>query len=173
VTKLNRSGSGLVWSTYLGGDGFDEAIGLDVDRHGNVVVTGDTSSPGFPTTPGSFQPAFAGGPTDAFVTKLNAKGSKLLFSTFVGGSGADGAHDGELDKAGSFYIDGFTDSTDFPVTRGAFQTTNAGGFDVFLVKVALGKRHKGSGQRTASPTAQAVGSGARAGLTRDRMTGRR
>ena len=59
------------------------------------------------------------------------------------------------------------------MTRGAFQTTNAGGFDVFLVKVDLGKRHKGAGQRTASATARADGSGARAGLTRERMTGRR
>ena len=59
VTKMNRSGSGLVWSTYLGGDGFDVAIGLDVDRHGNVVVTGETDSAGFPTTPGALQPVFA------------------------------------------------------------------------------------------------------------------
>jgi hypothetical protein len=193
VAKLNRSGSGLVWSTYLGGDAFDVAIGLDVDRRGNVVVTGTTSSTGFPTTPGAFQPTFAGGDNDAFVTKLNAKGSRLLFSTFlggggfdvgfisffdkrgnvhvegdtgsadfpttpgsfqptfgggesdgfvtklnrkgstlvystfVGGSGADGAHDGELDKKGNFYLDGFTDSTDFPVTPGAFQPSFGGG----------------------------------------------
>jgi hypothetical protein len=196
VAKLNRSGSGLVWSTYLGGDAFDVGIGLDVDRHGNVVVTGETGSTGFPTTPGAFQPTFAGGPTDAFVTKLNAKGSRLLFSTFlggeggegfdigfisffdragnvyvegdtgspdfpttpgsfqptfgggpgdgfvaklrpngarlvystfIGGSGADGAHDGELDKAGNFYLDGFTDSADFPTTPGAFQPTFGGG----------------------------------------------
>jgi len=196
VAKLNRSGSGLVWSTYLGGDASDVGIGLDVDRHGNVVVTGETSSTGFPTTPGAFQRTFAGGPTDAFVTKLNAKGSGLLFSTFlggqggegfdagfisffdragnvhvegdtgspdfpttpgsfqptfgggpgdgfvvklrpngarlvystfVGGSGADGAHDGELDKKGSFYLDGFTDSTDFPTTPGAFQPAFGGG----------------------------------------------
>jgi Beta-propeller repeat len=193
VAKLNRSGSELVWSTYLGGDGFDVAIGLDVDRHGNVVVTGTTSSTGFPTTPGALQPTFAGGDNDAFVTKLNAKGSRLLFSTFlggdgfdvgfisffdkrgnvhvegdtgspdfpatpgsfqstfggggsdgfvtklnprgsrlvystfIGGSGADGAHDGELDKKGNFYIDGFTESTDFPVTPGAFQPSFGGG----------------------------------------------
>jgi hypothetical protein len=196
VAKLNRSGSGLVWSTYLGGDASDVGIGLDVDRHGNVVVTGETGSTGFPTTPGAFQPAFAGGPTDAFVTKLSAKGSKLLFSTFlggqeaegfdvgfisffdrrgnvhvegdtgspdfpttpgsfqptfgggpgdgfvvklrpngarlvystfIGGSGADGAHDGELDKKGNFYLDGFTESTDFPTSPRAFQPTFGGG----------------------------------------------
>jgi hypothetical protein len=91
VAKLNRSGSGLVWSTYLGGDNVDVGIGLDVDRHGNVVVTGETASTGFLTTPGAFQPTFAGGPTDAFVTKLNAKGSGLLFSTFLGGQGAKGS----------------------------------------------------------------------------------
>jgi Beta-propeller repeat len=69
VAKLNRSGSGLVWSTYLGGDAFDVAVGLDVDRRGNVVVTGETTSTGFPTTPGAFQPSFGGGPGDGFVTK--------------------------------------------------------------------------------------------------------
>jgi hypothetical protein len=77
---------------------------------------------------------------------------------------------GELDKPGNFYIDGFTDSTDFPVTPGAFQTENAGAFDVFLVKVDLGKRHKGSGQQTASVTTQERASaGPRAGPTRDRV----
>ena len=77
-----------------------------------------------------------------------------------------------VDMVGNAVVTGFTDSTDFPVTRGAFQATNAGGMDAFLVKVALGKRHQGSGHRTASVT-PAGGSGARAGLTRDRMTGRR
>ena len=104
------------------------------------------------------------------MTKLNPRGSRLVYSTFVGGSGADGAHDGELDRAGNFYIDGFTDSTDYPVTPGAFQTENGGAFDVFLVKVDLGKRHKGSGHQTASVTArEGTSSGPRAGLTRDRV----
>jgi hypothetical protein len=136
VTKLNRSGSGLVWSTYLGGDAFDEAVGLDVDRHGNVVVTGDTSSTGFPTTPGAFQPAFAGGPTDAFVTKLNAKGSRLLFSTFLGGGGFDVGFISFFDRAGNVYVEGETGSSDFPTTPRSFQPTFGGGpTDAWVAKL--------------------------------------
>jgi beta-propeller repeat-containing protein len=130
VAKLNRSGSGLVWSTYLGGDASDVGIGLDVDRHGNLVVTGETGSTGFPTTPGAFQPAFAGGPTDGFVTKLNAKGSRLLFSTFLGGEGGEGFDAGFIaffDRTGYVHIEGDTGSPDFPTTRGSFQPTFGGG----------------------------------------------
>jgi hypothetical protein len=130
VAKLNRSGSGLVWSTYLGGDASDVGIGLDVDRHGNVVVTGETSSTGFPTTPGAFQRTFAGGPTDAFVTKLNAKGSGLLFSTFLGGQGGEGFDAGFIsffDRAGNVHVEGDTGSPDFPTTPGSFQPTFGGG----------------------------------------------
>jgi hypothetical protein len=137
VAKLNRSGSGLVWSTYLGGDAFDVAIGLDVDRHGNVVVTGETGSTGFPTTPDAFQPTFAGGPTDAFVTKLNAKGSKLLFSTFLGGAeGFDVGFISFFDKHGNVHVEGDTGSPDFPTTPGSFQPTFGGGpGDGFVVKL--------------------------------------
>jgi hypothetical protein len=127
VTKLNAKGSRLLFSTFLGGTGFDVGFISFFDRHGNVYVEGDTGSPDFPTTPGSFQPTFGGGPSDGFVTKLNPKGSRLVYSTLIGGSGADGAHDGELDKAGNFHLDGFTGSTDFPTTPGAFQPTFGGG----------------------------------------------
>jgi hypothetical protein len=128
VTKLNAKGSGLLFSTFLGGaEGFDVGFISFFDKRGNVHVEGDTGSPDFPTTPGSFQPTFGGGPQDGFVTKLNRRGSRLVYSTFIGGSGADGAHDGELDRKGNFYLDGFTDSTDFPVTAGAFQPSFGGG----------------------------------------------
>jgi hypothetical protein len=136
VTKLNRSGSGLVWSTYLGGDAPDAAIGLDVDRHGNVVVTGVTGSTGFPTTPGAFQPTFAGGDTDAFVTKLDASGSRLLFSTFLGGGGFEAGFISFLDRAGNVYVEGETGSADFPTTPGSFQPEFGGGdADGFVTKL--------------------------------------
>jgi hypothetical protein len=139
VAKLNRSGSGLVWSTYLGGDAFDVAIGLDVDRRGNVVVTGTTSSTGFPTTPGAFQPAFAGGDNDAFVTKLNDKGSKLVFSTFLGGDGFDVGFISFFDRAGNVYVEGETGSPDFPTTPGSFQPAYGGGdADGFVTKLRPG-----------------------------------
>jgi hypothetical protein len=174
VTKLNPSGTRAVYSTYLGGGDLDLAGSVRVDRHGVAHVPGVTGSTDFPVTGGAFQAGYGGGPTDAFLVLLSRDGSELEFGSYLGGSGEDGSSGAGswLDGKGNWYIPGFTDSTDFPVTPGAFQTENGGGFDVFLVKVDLGKRYKGSGHRTASVT-PADGSGARAGLTRDRMTGRR
>jgi hypothetical protein len=146
VAKLNRRGTGLEYATYLGTSGFDLAGGVRVDPEGRAHVPGITDSPEFPVTADAFQPAYGGGPADAFVLTLDRTGSSLDFSSFLGGSGDDGsAGSGEwLDREGNFYVPGFTDSEDFPVTPGAFQTTNAGGGDVFLVKIAPdGGRHGG------------------------------
>jgi Beta-propeller repeat len=138
VAKLNRRGTGLVNATYLGASDFDIAGGVRVDRKGDAYIPGITSSPDFPVTRDAFQDTYAGGPADAFVVTLNRKGSRLKFSSFLGGSGDDGsAGAGEwLDEEGNFYVPGATDSPDFPVTSGAFQETNNGGYDVFLVKIA-------------------------------------
>lgn len=142
VAKLNRRGTDLEYATYLGASDFDIAGGVRVDREGNAHVPGITASPDFPVTPNALQGVFAGGPADAFVATLNRRGTRLRFSTFLGGTGDDGsAGSGEwLDDEGNFYVPGFTDSADFPVTPGAFQTENAGGYDVFLVKIAPGRR---------------------------------
>ena len=86
VTKLNAAGSALVYSTYLGGSGDDDGNGIAVDSSGNAYVTGYTDSTNFPTA-NAFQAAFGGGSGDAFVTKLNAAGSALVYSTYLGGSG--------------------------------------------------------------------------------------
>src|SRR5207244_9966715 len=91
VAKLNATGTSLVYSTYLGngevfGLGFNEVIAIAVDGSGNAYVTGNTSSTNFPTTPGAFQPTSSGG-QQAFVTKLNASGSGLVYSTYLGGAG--------------------------------------------------------------------------------------
>ncbi|PYN28613.1 MAG: cell surface protein, partial [Candidatus Rokuibacteriota bacterium] len=88
MTKLNPTGTGLVYSTYLGGSGVDEGFGIAVDTLGNAYVTGFTSSTNFPTTAGAFQATF-GGTEDAFVTKLNPMGAGLVYSTYLGGSGVD------------------------------------------------------------------------------------
>ena len=106
---------------------------------------------------------------------LSRNGSRLRFGSYLGGSGEDASVGAGswLDGRGNWFIPGATDSADFPVTPGAFQTANAGGCDVFLVKINREKRHTGSGQPTASDTAQAGGSGARTGLARDRMARRR
>jgi Beta-propeller repeat len=142
VTKLSPDGSALLYSTYLGGSGDDEALGIAIDDSGHAYVVGSTSSPDFPTTQGAFQPSFAGGNTDGFVTKLSADGSALTYSTYFGGSGDDFVFIGPTDRGGHVYAEGFTSSTDFPTTPGAFQRTFAGGpDDSFVAKL----NHDGTG----------------------------
>src|SRR5439155_1546373 len=134
VTKLNPLGTSLLYSTYLGGSGADEGLGIAVDGAGNAYVTGQTGSTDFPTTAGAFATSFNGG-DDAFVTKLNPLGTGLLYSTYLGGSGADEGLGIAVDGAGNAYVTGETDSTDFPTTAGAFDTSANGGFDAFVTKL--------------------------------------
>jgi hypothetical protein len=138
VAKLSADGSGLVYSTFLGGGGFDGASGIAVDGAGNAYVAGLTQSADFPTTPGAFQTTY-GGNGDAFVAQLSADGSALVYSTFLGGSGGDIANGIAVDGAGSAYVAGSTTSSDFPTTPGAFQTTYGGGLvngDAFVAKLS-------------------------------------
>lgn len=148
VAKLNPTGSALIYSTYLGGQYSDYGNGIALDREGNVYVTGATDSTNFPTTAGAFQGTRAGG-TDAFVTKLNAAGSGLLYSTYLGGKksgkdifgsklpGFDWAEAIAVDDFGNAYVTGETDSQDFPILVGATQTIYGGGSsDAFVAKLA-------------------------------------
>jgi len=138
VTKLNTNASGpasLVYSTYLGGSGDDEGPGIAVDSSGNAYVTGFTSSTNFPTTDSAFQTTFGGGPFDAFVTKLNATGTGLVYSTYLGGSGQDFGSGIAVDSSGNAFVTGFTFSTNFPTTAGAFQAALGGFFDAFVTKL--------------------------------------
>ncbi|MFO0981483.1 MAG: SBBP repeat-containing protein [Planctomycetota bacterium] len=143
VTKLNASGSGLVYSTFLGGVDEDGASGIAVDSAGAAYVTGSTNSTDFPTTAGAFDTTYNGGFADAFVTKLDASGSALIYSTFLGGSntggpGGDGASGIAVDGTGNAYVTGATDSSDFPTTPGAFDTTFngfAGNPDAYVTKL--------------------------------------
>ncbi len=129
ITKLTLSGS-IAWTTYLGGSGPDDAHAIAVDKSGNVWVAGETVSPNFPTTAGAISRTFHGeidlGPLrfgDAFVAKLDPTGSHLLYSTYLGGSGVDGALGLAVDTAGAVYVAGGTQSPDFPTTPGALATT--------------------------------------------------
>src|SRR5207302_2803498 len=127
-TKLNPSGSALVYSTFLGGNGTESGRGIVVDSSGNTYVTGATTSTNFPTTADAFQPSFAAGTcisgcTDAFVTKLDPTGSTLVYSTYLGGSDRDGGTGIAVDALGNAYVTGSTNSTDFPTTPGAFQAS--------------------------------------------------
>jgi hypothetical protein len=135
VSKLNSSGSALMYSTYLGGSNYDAGNEIALDSAGNAYVTGNTFSNDFPTTAGAFQTTFSGGSYDAFVSKLNSSGSTLVYSTYLGGSDSDGAGGIAVDSSGNAYVTGLTRSTNFPTTAGAFQTTYGGGENAFISKL--------------------------------------
>lgn len=135
VAKLDPTGSALVYSTYLGGSGFEGSSAIALDGAGNAYVTGGTDSPDFPTTPGALDTTLTGA-TDAFVTKLDPTGSALAYSTYLGGSATDWGYGVAVDDAGSAYVAGETGSPDFPTTPGAFDTTfNGGPLDAFVTKL--------------------------------------
>jgi hypothetical protein len=132
VTKLNAAGSALVYSTYLGGNSDDEGDGIAVDSSGNAYVTGFAASTNFPTTANAFQGTFVGiGGLRVFVTKLNAAGSGLVYSTYLAGNVDDRASGIAVDSSGNAYVSGQTDSTNF-ATVNAFQGTKGGGTDAFV-----------------------------------------
>src|SRR5258708_4413485 len=143
VTKLEATGSALAYSTSRGGSGEDRGHGIAVDAHGSAYVTGQTASINFPTTSGAFQTTFGGGNAwfgDAFVTKLNAAGLALDYSSFLGGSADDVGTGIAVDAVGNAYVTGHTWSDNFPTTTGAFQATGAAmingsaNFDAFIAK---------------------------------------
>ena len=127
VTKLNPTGSGIVYSTYIGAGGCETAIVGPPNPDGSMYVVLGTSSSGLPTTPGAFQPAYAGGITDLYVAKLDSTGSTLLHATYLGASGNSEETPFAIvvDSAGYVYVVGNTGSN-FPVTPGAFQTVFLG-----------------------------------------------
>ncbi len=136
VTKLDPTGSALVYSTYLGGSDVEEGIGIALDALGNAYVTGETFSSNFPTTAGALQTSYGGGNGDAFVTKLNPTGSALGYSTYLGGGESDVAFGIAVDASGNAYVAGRTASANFPTTAGTFQPTFAGGTtDAFVAKL--------------------------------------
>ena len=163
VTKLNATGTALVYSTCLGGGGAyagNQGGAIAVDAAGNAYVAGRTTSAEFPVTQGAFQttyPSSNDGGT-AFVSKLNPAGTGLVYSTYLGGSGGvvnvtptlaflggDQASGLAIDSSGNVYLTGSTASANFPVTPGAFQSTNhdqapcgggcIGGFNAFITEL--------------------------------------
>jgi hypothetical protein len=131
---------GLVWSTFLGGTNSDQANAIALDAQGAATVAGTTNSINFPTTPGAFDTTYDGGNTvgDAFVTRLSATGSGLVYSTFLGGGRDDSAHALALDAQGAATVAGYTYAADFPTTPGAFDTTHSGGnrIDAFVTRLS-------------------------------------
>jgi hypothetical protein len=140
VTEINSSGSALVYSTYLGGSSMDWGNAIAVDASGNAYVAGFTRSPDFPLA-SPLQATCGGCPgfADAFVAELAANGGALLHSSYLGGSGDDHGAGITVDSDGSIYVTGFTYSTDFPVTAGAYQTTLTRATSAaFVTKIAPG-----------------------------------
>ncbi len=135
VTKLSPSGSTAIYSTYLGGAGGDNAYAIAVDAANNVYLTGGTNSLDFPVTPGVYRPTSGVGLNDVFVTKLNATGSALLYSTHigVGGEGIRGFGI-DVDSAGNAYVAGGC-GPGFPTTPGAFQTGSSAFSSAFVMKL--------------------------------------
>jgi hypothetical protein len=126
----------LTYSTYLGGSGENNSSGgITIGGNGNVYITGFTKSTDFPTTPGAYDTTYNMGSFDAYVTKLNSTGSNLLYSTFLGGSSSNAAEDIVIDGSDNAYVFGYTYSSDFPTTPGAFDTSHNGSCDVFVTKL--------------------------------------
>ena len=124
----------VFYSTYLGGSASDKALGIWVDSSGNAYVAGLTQSPDFPIT-NAAQPS-NGGNTDVFVSKINAAGTALIYSTYLGGSAIDAASGIARDAAGNVYVTGYTASANFPVTPNALQSSlNGSARDAFVAKL--------------------------------------
>jgi hypothetical protein len=152
VTKVSVDGTALEYSTYLGGCLGDEGYAIAVDVAGNAYVVGDTNSADFPVTADAPQGALAQGTcsegdpcADAFLIKLNASGTELLYSTYLGGPGQDGATGLAVDSTGHVYIAGSA-AVGFPTTRGVYQPLFGGvdtplfgrGGDAFVAKLSFG-----------------------------------
>lgn len=173
VTKLNPNASGadsLVYSTYLGGSGGEGTSyrggdnnhqGIAVDLQGNAYVTGTTIVTDFPTTENAFARTL-GGLSDAFVTKLNAKGDRLLYSTYLGGNGADSSNGIAQDNRGNVYVTGATASSNFP-TKNAFDSNFKGNSTTFVTKLNLAA----SGSKSLVYSTYLGGSGSGSGIAVD------
>lgn len=133
VTKLNKKGNRLIYSTYLGGSDQESGSWIAVDKNGATYASGWTTSSNFPTKK-AVQKKLAG-QNDAFITKINSKGSALVYSTYLGGSAYDYGWRIAVDKNGAAYVEGSTTSSNFP-TKKAIQRKHAGGdFDAYIAKI--------------------------------------
>ena len=139
VGKMSPDGRTLVWATYLGGIGEDSCDAVS-DGSGTIHLTGYTNSSDFPVTPDAYNSSYNGGVDDAFVAQLDSTGSRLAYATYLGGSGEDGADLSVLDADGDVYVSGRTNSPDFPVTPGAFDTSYNGDLDAYVVKSVVTAR---------------------------------
>jgi hypothetical protein len=131
VTKIDRRGRALLWSTYFGGSSRDFGLGVTVDGSGDVLVVGYTASENFPVTAGVYDESF-NGDRDVFVARFAGSEGDPIWSTFVGGMGGDIGRSVVLGPWGNVVFGGGTESVDFPVTRGAYDASFNGGWDIFV-----------------------------------------
>ncbi|MBD3190714.1 MAG: hypothetical protein GF308_08715 [Candidatus Heimdallarchaeota archaeon] len=134
IFKLSANGSDLLYSTFIGGNSWDEGKDIALDSNDNAIITGYSLSNDFPTSVDAYNKTFEGGGSDIFLSKLSADGSDLLYSTFFGGYGADIAWSIALDNTENIYVTGETDSEDFITTAAAFNRTYSGHIDGFTIK---------------------------------------
>ncbi|WP_309495566.1 SBBP repeat-containing protein [Mechercharimyces sp. CAU 1602] len=133
-SKLNATGTSLIYSSYLGGSNFDAGSGITVNTKKQAYIIGLTGSNDFPTTPNSFQTMLPGNNTAAYVSRVNADGSSLIYSTYLGGTGDDTGAAISLNGNDEAYVTGQTTSTNFPVTPNAIQSQLAGTQDAFVAR---------------------------------------
>ena len=130
VTKLDSNGTQVLYSTYLGGNGYDRGMDIALDSSGSAYVTGKTESSNFPTVNAKYPNLM--GQSNAFLTKFDTSGTQVLFSTYLGGNRYDGGDGIAVDSAGNAYVTGFTDSSDFPAVNTKYLF--GGGEDAFVTK---------------------------------------
>ncbi|MEK7426244.1 MAG: SBBP repeat-containing protein, partial [Actinomycetota bacterium] len=135
MSKLNSNLTSLLASTFIGGSDSDSYGGLAIDSAGNVFVAGTTFSSDYPTTSsGAYDTTFNGG-FDVFVSKLDSNLTSLLASTFIGGSSSEQGYALGVDSTGNVFVAGDTQSSNYPITSGAYDTTLNSWFDVFVSKL--------------------------------------
>ena len=116
IAKLNATGTGLLFATYVGGSGRDRGNDVVIDASGSICITGETASTDFPVIDAS-QPDYGGGEADAFVTRISSDGSTIEFSTYIGGSGDDRAYGIDVDAGNEIFIAGESESEDLPMAN--------------------------------------------------------
>jgi hypothetical protein len=138
IIKLNPNCSSLIFATYIGGKNSEKFGRFDQDSNENIIIAIETRSSDFPTSLGSYDTSFNGGNGDCAIVKLHKNGSKLLFSTFIGGKRHEIPYSVEIDSKENIYVTGSTSSSNFPITNGSFDCTyndGLGSYDGYIVKL--------------------------------------